>query len=349
MEGGGLRALLASQKVVISDGGLATELENRGANLADHLWSARLLRDDPQLIYETHLGYYLAGADLGTSASYQATIGGFEKAGIEAAEGERLIRSSVSLVRAARDAAWEKIQADAAESEGGERERSARARPLVAASVGAYGASLADGSEYRGDYKISLEELKDFHRNRMMLLAQEHPDVFACETVPCLLEVEALLQLMEEAEFVAAGIPAWIVVTCKDAGHLCSGEPLSKFADLVNSYLVKGDAMLSAIGINCSPPQVCGIYTHTHTHTHTHACMHANIHTHSLSHTHTYINAYLQTIQYIHTHIHIHTYIRMYHNLDIFTTDHISLMFCRKQMFLHIRCFNNSTALTNII
>ena len=155
----------------------------------DHLWSARLLRDDPELIYQAHLAYYLAGADFATTASYQATISGFEKAGISATDGETLIRRSVVLARRARDAAWAQM-CDANDT------KHVRSCPLVAASIGCYGASLADGSEYRGDYALSLEELKDFHRGRLLMLAQEQPDAFACETVPCLKEVEALLQLL---------------------------------------------------------------------------------------------------------------------------------------------------------
>jgi homocysteine S-methyltransferase len=180
--------------------------------LNDHLWSARLLRDDPELIYQTHLAYYLAGADFATSASYQATVSGFEKAGIRAADGEALIRSSVVLARRARDEAWAQMRVDSRDAS------VARSRPLVAASIGCYGASLADGSEYRGDYSLTLEELKEFHSRRLLLLAEEQPDVFACETVPCLREVEALLQLLMQVNTCAPCSFSFLPVPARGGG-----------------------------------------------------------------------------------------------------------------------------------
>ena len=123
-------------------------LPNPATFKADHLWSARLLHDDPRLIYDAHLQYLHAGADFAMSASYQATIAGFERAGVDTKEAGMLIRKSVRLAVEARDAAWKQIQADP--------NSASRIRPLVAASVGSYGASLADGSEYRGDYNVTL-------------------------------------------------------------------------------------------------------------------------------------------------------------------------------------------------
>ncbi len=182
---------------------------------------------------------------------YQATIGGFVRAGIDPAHCELLIRKSVVLAKSARDAAWTQIEAQTT------AHTRTRTRPLVAASIGSYGASLADGSEYRGDFSMTIEELKDFHRARWLLLGTEAPDVYACETVPCLLEVEALLQLMLEPQIRALGIPAWIAVSCKDGSSLNSGEPLPAFADLVKTYGGKGADLLCAVGINCTPPHYC--------------------------------------------------------------------------------------------
>ena len=64
-------------EVTLLDGGLATELERRGHDLSDELWSARLLRDDPAAVRDVHLAYFRAGAQVATTASYQASVDGF--------------------------------------------------------------------------------------------------------------------------------------------------------------------------------------------------------------------------------------------------------------------------------
>ena len=142
----------------------------------DNVVFGRVLRDDPDLIYRTHKAYYAAGADVGTTASYQATIQGFEQLGMDEAAAEDLICSSVRLAAKARDDFWSEYQ-----QSGGKGRR----RPLVAASVGCYGASLADGSEFHGSYRLtcSKDQLKDFHRRRLLILAGAGADLLACETV----------------------------------------------------------------------------------------------------------------------------------------------------------------------
>ena len=104
-----LRPFLADQGVVVLDGALATELERRGADLSDELWSARLLIEDPASIRRLHLDYYLAGADIAISASYQASFEGFARRGLSRKEGEALIQSSVHIARQARDQFWEEL------------------------------------------------------------------------------------------------------------------------------------------------------------------------------------------------------------------------------------------------
>ncbi|MFM9437599.1 S-methylmethionine-dependent homocysteine/selenocysteine methylase [Janthinobacterium sp. CG_23.3] len=134
-----IAAILAARPLMILDGALATELERRGANLNDPLWSAKVLVEQPELIRQVHYDYFAAGADVATTASYQATFEAFARRGIGADEAADLMRASVQLACQARDAFW----ADQAN-------RAGRPRPLVAASVGPYGAMLADGSEYKG-------------------------------------------------------------------------------------------------------------------------------------------------------------------------------------------------------
>jgi homocysteine S-methyltransferase len=136
----------------------------------------RVLREDPDLIYRTHKAYYVAGADVGTTASYQATVKGFQQLGIDEAAAEDLLRNSVLLAAKARDDFWNEYQ------QGGGKDRR---KPLVAASVGCYGASLADGSEFHGTYRLTStkDQLKDFHRRRLLILAGAGADILACETV----------------------------------------------------------------------------------------------------------------------------------------------------------------------
>src|SRR5437016_7182850 len=88
--------------VVILDGGLATELERRGADLRDPLWSAKLLLDDPALIRQVHRDYLEAGADVISSASYQASFDGLARRGLDQRGAAALMRSSVRLACEAR-------------------------------------------------------------------------------------------------------------------------------------------------------------------------------------------------------------------------------------------------------
>ena len=178
---------LKQSGVMILDGALATELERRGADLKDALWSAKCLIDDPELIRGVHLDYFRAGADVATAATYQASFEGFARRGIGQAEAARLMRGAVSLALGAREEFWSV-----------ESNRNGRLRPLVAASIGPYGAMLADGSEYSGRYALDDAGLADFHRPRLAVLAQAGADLLACETIPCLREAQVLARLLEE-------------------------------------------------------------------------------------------------------------------------------------------------------
>lgn len=230
-----IRPFLDHQGVLILDGGLATELERRGADLSDHLWSARLLADNPDLIRQVHLDYYWAGADCGTSASYQATIPGFMRRGMSEVQASDLLRLSVQLVREARDEFWS-VTAN----------RHRRLRPLVAASIGPYGAYLADGSEYTGHYDLDIDGLADFHRSRWRLLAESGADILACETIPSLDEAKALAGLLDETP----DRYAWFSFSCRDGAHISDGTPIADCA-----RLLAGHEQIAAIGINCTPPR----------------------------------------------------------------------------------------------
>ncbi|MFJ9540979.1 homocysteine S-methyltransferase [Streptomyces sp. NPDC101225] len=226
-----LAAALAAGTVVL-DGGLAHRLESAGYDLSDGLWSARLLADRPQAIAEAHLAYYAAGADVAITSSYQATFEGFAKRGIGRDRAAELLTLSVRLGReAARRARANGI-----------------ARPLwVAASAGPYGAMLADGSEYRGRYGLSVDELERFHRPRLEVLAAAGPDVLALETVPDADEAAALLRAVR-----GLGVPAWLSYSVA-GGRTRAGQPLEEaFA------LAAGSDEIIAVGVNCCAPEDVG-------------------------------------------------------------------------------------------
>jgi homocysteine S-methyltransferase len=211
---------------VILDGGLSNALVARGHDLSDELWTASLLRDAPAEIAAVHRAYFDAGAEVATTASYQASVGGFERAGMSRAEAETLVCRSVTLAREVRD-----------ELAGDGRRR------LVAASVGPYGAVLADGSEYRGRYGLTPARLRDFHLPRLELLASAGPDLLAVETIPDLEEAAVLVGLLDEI-----GVPAWLSYSC-DGPATRAGQPLAEAFAVVAS----SSAVLAA-GVNCCAP-----------------------------------------------------------------------------------------------
>ncbi|WP_316766498.1 homocysteine S-methyltransferase [Streptomyces sasae] len=219
------RDALAAGPLVL-DGGMSNELEAQGHDLSGTLWSARLLRDAPDAVAAVHRAYFAAGAQVAITAGYQATYDGFARLGISRTETTALLRRSVSLAREAAEAAQ-------AES-GGAR--------WVAASVGPYGAMLADGSEYRGDYGLTVAELTRFHRPRLETLAEAAPDVFAVETIPDLRKAEAVLIALD-----GLGIPAWLSYSVRGT-TTSAGQPLTEAFALARS----SDAVV-ATGVNCAP------------------------------------------------------------------------------------------------
>lgn len=224
-----LTPILARDPFLVLDGALATELEARGCDLADSLWSAKVLLEQPELIYQVHLDYFRAGAQCAITASYQASEAGFATRGIDASQARTLIMKSAALACKAR--------ADFL------KEQPQRGPLLVAGSVGPYGAFLADGSEYRGDYQRSQPEFADFHRARIAALVEGGVDLLACETLPSFSELQALTALLAQ-EFPHTG--AWFTFTLRDAGHLSDGTPLSQVAEHLNHC-----PQALALGINC--------------------------------------------------------------------------------------------------
>ena len=223
----GRLATRLAQGPVVLDGGLATELEKLGHDLADSLWSARLLRDDPGAIEAVHRAYFEAGADVAITASYHASYEGFAAAGISRSETTRLLRLSVELARRARDAV--------------------RPDGLVAASVGPFGVVFANGTEYTGDYSMVADgEFAEMHRPRIVALLEAGPDLLAIETIPAIREVAALVELLTEFP----DVEAWMTFCCRDGGRLSDGTPIEEAV-----RAAAGSGRVVAVGVNCTPPQ----------------------------------------------------------------------------------------------
>ena len=216
---------------LVLDGGLSNQLEAAGHDLGDALWSARLLAEDPEAVVAAHRAYYAAGADVVITASYQATFEGFARRGIGTLRAAELLTLSVRLARRA--------AADAGPSPTG----AVPGRRWVAASAGPYGAMLADGSEYRGRYGLSVSALERFHRPRLDVLAHAEPDVLALETVPDVDEARALLRAVR-----GLGVPAWLSYSVH-GGRTRAGQPLAEaFA------LAAGEDQVAYVGVNCCDP-----------------------------------------------------------------------------------------------
>ncbi|MFJ8544783.1 homocysteine S-methyltransferase [Streptomyces sp. NPDC093586] len=217
---------LGSGRPLVLDGGMSNQLESAGHDLSDGLWSARLLAEEPEAVTGAHLAYFEAGADVAITASYQATFEGFAARGIGRERAAGLMALSVELAREA-------------------ARRSGAARPLwVAASAGPYGAMLADGSEYRGRYGLTVAELERFHRPRLEVLAAARPDVLALETVPDTAEAAALLRAVR-----GLGVPAWLSYSVA-GGRTRAGQPLEE------AFALAADAdEVVAVGVNCCAPE----------------------------------------------------------------------------------------------
>ena len=231
--------VLADRRFLVLDGGLASEIERQGVAIdGDPLWSARLLLDNPSLLESIHLAYARAGADILTTATYQASLPGLAAAGLSATESHAVLAEAVQLARRA-GALY--VQAP----------RCAEVEvkpPLVAASMGPYGAHLADGSEYTGAYTQDKAALRDFHAERMAVLAEAGADILACESIPSRMEGEVLLELLGAYPH----LPCWISFTCRDALHVSHGEPVAACLSMA------ADFPHVLAGVNCLHPHLAG-------------------------------------------------------------------------------------------
>jgi homocysteine S-methyltransferase len=225
-------AKLKSGRTIVIDGGMSNELEALGLNLNNSLWSASALLENQDTIKQAHLNYLNAGANVVITSSYQTSVRGFAAIGISEKQANKMTTRTVDI---AKKAIKEFLL----------HKPTGTAKPLIAASIGPYGASMADGSEYTGDYGLTDEELADFHRDRLLLLDQTDADVLACETVPSLQEATILHDILLDSK-----TPAWVTFSCKDGKLANDGTPIEECAKLYKDH-----PNVLGIGINCTALQ----------------------------------------------------------------------------------------------
>ena len=205
------------------DGGLSTALELNGNKLSTSLWTGELIRSAPDEITKAHLDFVNAGAEIIITSAYQLSYLGCGKRGWSELQTDEALYKSTQLAKDAVSQSGKDVK--------------------VAASVGPYGAALADGSEYRGNYGVGKTALKDFHAKRVELLIASNPDYLALETMPDTQEVEVLLELLSDCP-----IPFWISYSCKEGNQTNAGQSFASAVDLAQSAM--------AVGINCTAPEL---------------------------------------------------------------------------------------------
>ena len=223
--------ILKANYPFIIDGGLSNVLEDQGCDLNHKLWTALLLEKNPEAIIQAHLDYLKSGAQCITTSSYQASIPGLIAIGYNRNTAEKLLLKSILLAEIAIKTALDSGVIDF--------------KPLIAASVGPYGAYLADGSEFRGNYGVSDKTLRDFHLERIRILDGSNADILACETIPSLQEARILSDILRHVNK-----PVWISFSCKDEQHINDG---SKIKECVSIF--KDHPRVFAVGVNCTNPK----------------------------------------------------------------------------------------------
>ena len=230
-----IKNVLEQNKILVIDGSMATALERLGADNSSALWTAGTLARRPDLVKQVHLDYFRAGADCGITCTYQATFPGLIKHGYSEGQAESIIADSIKIFLEAREQWWNE--------EGKEK---GRVYPVCLAGIGPYGAYLADGSEYTGNYQVSDEELDTFHRKRLETVKEAGADVALIETQPSFHEAKIAAQICEEI-----GLDYWISFSCKDGKHINEGKEIQ---DCVKE-LSTGYPRLQMVGVNCTKPE----------------------------------------------------------------------------------------------
>lgn len=233
-----INEILKEHKIVILDGGLATEVQDKGYDLSGDLWSAQILLEAPEVIEDVHYDYFKAGADIGISASYQASVEGFKKHGYDEKQAEEFIKLSVELVKGARERLWAELS---------DEEKKKRPYPVIAGSVGPYAAFFANGSEDRPyDESITKEDFINYHKPRIKWLIEAGAEILSVETLPSLAEAEAVLEILKDYP----DIYAWISFNAHSFENISQGTSIEECARVLDGY-----EQAAAIGVNCVPPK----------------------------------------------------------------------------------------------
>jgi len=234
-----IKSLIEKYGLLILDGGVGSEIENRGFEIKDSLWSAKALAERPELLEQVHYDYFKAGADIGITATYQASLAGFVENGYTAEDAEKHIRKAVQLVKSARDKLYNELS---------EEEKALRPYPLVVGSLGPYAAYFADGSEYTGyNSNVGADDFKEFHKSRIEWLIDEGVDALAIETTPSLTEPLAVLDHLKETH---PDVPVWVSFNARSNSSLSDGTPIKKAVEAIDAY-----EQVVAIGVNCIEPK----------------------------------------------------------------------------------------------
>ncbi|UQS86266.1 homocysteine S-methyltransferase [Nicoliella spurrieriana] len=228
------------QPTILIDCALSYGLEQRNIQLNNKLWTASALQSHPDIIKAIHKDYFNAGSNMTVTDTYQGSVPGFIDAGYTKEQAIELIQRSVKLAREA------------------QAEVTVPQTTWVAGAIGPYGAFLADGSEYVGNYGISEAELIKFHQDRLQTLVEAGVDLLAFETIPDFTELKAIKQLLSQYP----GIDAFVSCSIKDAHHISDGTDLLEVQALLETI-----PNVIAYGFNCNHPEftVPGLtYLHDH-------------------------------------------------------------------------------------
>lgn len=217
---------------IVLDGAMSDELEKQGVKTNNKLWTAIALVDQLSKVYHAHEDYFNAGAELVITDTYQANVQAFEEAGYSKKDAEKFVKDAVKIAKKTRD----------------DFEKKTGKHNYVAGTIGSYGAYLANGNEYRGDYELSENEYLDFHLPRLNLVLEEEPDLLALETQPKLDEPVAVLKWLKGHD---PQMLVYVSFTLKDTKHISDGTTIAEAVTKINKY-----DQVFAIGINCVSPSL---------------------------------------------------------------------------------------------
>lgn len=221
-----------TENIHVLDGSMAAALKEQGIDSTGELWTAQALSDNIEAVYDAHYSYLAAGAQMILTDTYQANLQAFEKAGHSKQQAENLVGMAVLVAQKARD----------------DYEEQTGKHALVAASIGPYGAYLADGSEYRGDYLLNDAQYLNFHLPRLTAVLAQAPDCLALETQPKLSEPLALLRWLEKN---VPQMPVYVSFTLRDEMTLSDGTELKRAVAAISKF-----EQVFAIGVNCIVPEL---------------------------------------------------------------------------------------------